>query len=175
MIRKVFLVTLLGLLAACGGETSTNPAESAKTSKEKIEVLELAGELPKLDRGDSIGGADINGNGVRDDVEAVLIRNYTSPLQLAAAIQTAKALQKSLMVNIADMNSVKAVDREISRGINCIYSKFDGSGTSKQPSQVSSEIEAITSNTKGRLLAYRQFNKALDGTSSALPEGDTCE
>ena len=37
------------------------------------------------------------------------------------------------------------------------------------------ELEGVTTNTKARLLAYLAYNKALDGTSSSLPVGDTCE
>ena len=176
MIKKIVVTSLVGILAGCGGGSSSGTgADTAKTPKEQVVALETSGAIPKLDRGNTLVGTDANANGVRDDVEAILTSNYTSKIQLAAAMQTAKAMQNALTVDTTDIPAVKVVDREISRGINCIYSKFDGANNSKQPAQVAQELEAITANTKQRLLAYLQFNKALDGTSSALPEGDTCE
>ena len=129
----------------------------------------------ELDRSNSIAGPDVNDNGVRDDLETILFNNYTSVPQRAAVMQYAKALQKTLTVDKTDMAAVRLVDREISRGINCIYSKFDGTNGAKQPAQVGQELISITANTKQRLLAYLQFSKALDGTSASLPVGDTCE
>lgn len=186
MIKKVFITSLLGILAGCGGGGSSGPASDiaktpiantpiAKTPKEQIMALEASGAIPKLDRTNTLIGTDANANGVRDDIEAIITNNYTPSTQRAAAMQTAKAIQRALTVDKTDLAAVKIVDREISRGINCIYSKFDGTSSAKQPAQVTQELEAITANTKQRLLAYLQFNKALDGTSSALPEGDTCE
>ncbi len=157
-------------------QTFSYTVSVASTAKEQLMAIEASGAIPKLERGNTLLGTDANANGVRDDVEAILTSNYTSSIQLAAAMQTAKAMQNALTVDTADIPAVKAVDREISRGINCIYSKFDGANGSKQPAQVAQELEAITTaSTKQRLLAYLQFNKALDGTSSALPEGETCE
>ncbi|MCG3760638.1 hypothetical protein [Vibrio cincinnatiensis] len=176
MIKTIFVISLVGILAGCGGEDdSSTAADTVKTSKEQVVALEASGAIPKLDRGNTIVGTDDNANGVRDDIESIITSEYTSSTQRAAAMQTAKAMQNALTVDKADIPAVKVVDREISKGINCIYSKFDGAGGAKQPAQVMQELEAITTNTKQRLLAYLQFNKALDGTSSALPEGDTCE
>jgi hypothetical protein len=176
MIKKIFVTSLTGIIVGCGGwDSSGTTANTAKTPKEQIMALEASGEIPKLERGNALVGADINANGVRDDVEAIINSSYPSSIQRAAAMQTAKAMQNALTVDKADSLAVKAADREISRGINCVYSNFDGANGSKQPAQVVQELEAITTNTKQRLLAYLQFNKALDGTSSALPEGDTCE
>ena len=164
MIKKILFASLLGILAGCDGDSSGIVTDTAKTSN----------AIPNLERGNTLVGTDINANGVRDDVEAILTSNYTSSIQLAAAIQTAKAMQNALTVDATDIAAVKVVDRDISRGINCIYSKFDGANNSKQPAKVVQELEAITTNTKQRLLAYLKFNKALDGTSSALPKEDTC-
>ncbi|WP_127471969.1 hypothetical protein [Thiomicrorhabdus aquaedulcis] len=175
MVKIIFVISIVGTLAGCVGEDGRGTeADAAMTPKEQVVVLEESNAIPMLERSNTLVGIDTNANGVRDDVESILSINYTLSIQLAAAMQAAKAMQTALVVDVADIPAVKVVDREISRGINCIYSKFDGANNSKQPAQVAQEIEAITANTKQRLLAYLQFNKALDGTSSALPEGDTC-
>lgn len=187
-IKMVLVASLVGSIVACGGGdgnssggggggggggTPSGPGVT-QTPAEKIAALESSGEIPKLERGPDISGPDSNTSGVRDDIESLLAAEYTGA-RLAAAMQTARAFQKALLVDIEDINAVKVVDREISRGINCIYSHFDGADGSKQPGQVTQELESMTANTKDRLLAYLKYNKALDGTSSALPEGDTCE
>jgi len=172
MIKNIFITSLVGMLAGCGDGTAT---VTAKTPKERVMALEASGAIPELERGSILTGTDANANGVRDDIEAIITSNYTSSTQRAAVMQNAKAMQNALTVDKADMLAVKVIEREISRGIHCIYSKFDGASGSKQPAQVTLELEAITTNTKQRLLAYLQFSKALDGTSSVLPEGDTCE
>lgn len=186
-IKILLIASLVGSIVACGGGDGdshgggggggggTPPGPGVtQTPAEKIAELESSGEIPKLERGPDISGTDSNTSGVRDDIESLLTAEYTGA-QLAAALQTAKAFQKALLVDIEDINAVKVVDREISRGINCIYSHFDGADGSKQPGQVAQELESMTANTKDRLSAYLKYNKALDGTSSALPEGDTCE
>ncbi|NIF82995.1 hypothetical protein F3J24_05715 [Comamonas sp. Tr-654] len=185
-IKMVLIASLVGSIVACGGGDGnssggggggggTPPGPGVtQTPAEKIAALESSGEIPKLERGPDISGPDSNTSGVRDDIESILTAEYTGA-QLAAVLQTAKALQKALLVDTEDINAVKAVDRDISRGISCIFSKFNGAEGSKQPARVGQELESMTANTKDRLLAYLKYNKALDGTSSAWPEGDTCE
>jgi hypothetical protein len=78
-------------------------------------------------------------------------------------------------VDTSDLATVRSVAIRGSRSVNCIYTRFDGTGGSKQPLAVVEEIRAVSTNTKARLLAYQNYAKALDGTAGALPEGDTCE
>ena len=149
MIRKLLIASLVTAVPGCGGGGGSGGSntETPKTPKEQVSALETSGFIPQLDRGTSLTGS--------------------------AALQTAKALQHALVVNLTDATAVKAVDRQISYGINCIYKRF--ADNSPPPARVTQELESVTTNTKERLLAYLQFNKALDGTSSALPQGDTCE
>lgn len=176
MTKTIFCVFLMGVLTGCAGENDISLVlGTEKAPKERLAALASSDAMPKLNHGDTIAGTDANENGVRDDVEEFITSNYISSIQRAAVMQTAKAMQKALTVDKTDLSAVKLVDREISSGINCIYSAFNGANDSKQPAQVIQEIESITANTKQRLLAYLQFNKALDGTTTALPEGDTCK
>lgn len=174
MTKRIFATFLIGILAGCGDDSST-ATDTVQAPKEQVMLLETSGAIPQLERSNTLQGTDANANGVRDDIEAIITSTYTSSIQRAAAMQTAKALQSALTVDKSDILAVKEVSREISYGVNCLYSKFDGANGSKQPAQVIQELESMTTNTKQRLLEYLQFNKALDGTSSALPEGDTCE
>jgi hypothetical protein len=141
----------------------------------QLAALEASGAIPALERGSTLAGIDANGNGVRDDVEAYISAQYGEASQRAAAMQVARALQAALFVNVQDVAAAKEVSRKVTHAANCVFSRFPGPPGSKDPARVIKELEGVTANTKPRLLAYLAYNKALDGTSSALPEGDTCE
>jgi len=173
MKNKIILISIASIIAGCGADSSSGSEPATPT--ERIEALERSGAIPKLDRSNTLLGPDVNSNGVRDDIDAYLAANYTSSDQLSAATQFAKGMQNSLKVDPTDLPAVRLVDLEGSRAINCIFSKFEGGKISREPARVGSEIESMTANTKQRLLAYLKYNKALDGTSSSIPEGDTCE
>lgn len=149
-------------------------AACSRAESETIEELEASGAVPKLDRTDSLTGTDVDQNGVRDDIDAFVTREYSSEPEWKAATQTARALQKGLLVEEGDVNSAKAIMRETARGIDCIYEKFPV-GSPKSAAQVSRELEALTTNTKARLLAHLRFSKTLDGTSWSSPGKGTCE
>lgn len=175
-LRFLVTVALFALLlSACGRAKKSTKETTPMTPTENIMALENSGAIPKLDRSSTIAGTDANNNSIRDDIDIYIDDNYSTAPQRAAASQTAKAIQNALLVDTTNIEAVKVVDRAVTHGIHCIYLKFDGSSGTKQPSQVVNELESITANTKSRLLAYLKYNKALNGTSSALPEGDTCD
>lgn len=177
MIKRLLLVAaVVSGLQGCGGGGGSAKAQNAElTPQEKILQLEDKGLIPKLERGDTLSGLDGNSNGVRDDIDAYIQRSFQKAEQQAAATQTAKALQRSLVIDVADPLAVKSVDIELARGIHCIYSKFKNSPGEKTAARVVGELEAITTNTKARLRAYLGFSKALDGTVTAQPRGESCE
>lgn len=143
--------------------------------EERLKALEDSGQIPKLERGDSLAGTDANNNGVRDDIENYINKKYSEPKQRAAVIQTAKAMQKIMSADTNNIIEVKAINIEISKAFNCVDTQFTDDSKEVNYFTATKEVEAMTTNTKPRLLAYLAFNKALNGTSWALPEGDTCE
>lgn len=168
---------LFFVLSACSGGDASNsapPTSTAITPAANLQALQVAGDIPTLDRSASISGSDANNNGVRDDVDAFITRSYPAPGQQAAALQYAKGIQLAITIDKSNSQAVKSVDQKESRAIKCIFSRFRGANDI-HPSAVVSEIEAITSNTKDRLKAYLAYSKAMDGTTSAIPDGDTCE
>ena len=112
---------------------------------------------------------------IRDDIATYIASHYTKPPQRAAAVQMAKAFQQSLVVDTQNMEAVRAVDKQIARGIQCMYQRFDGKDHTPSAAQAVQELESLSTNTKTRLLAYLKYNKALDGTASAHPEGLVCD
>lgn len=145
------------------------------TPAAQLAALEASGAIPTLERGSLLQGVDANGNGVRDDIDSYIQTQYAAAAQRAAAVQVARALQRAVLLSPATTESAKAASITVSNAVNCVFVRFPGGASSKDPARVVKELEGVTANTKPRLLAYLAYNKLLDGTSSALPEGDTCE
>jgi hypothetical protein len=154
------------ILIGCGSDSSVSSSSGSSNNK-----------LPtNLDRTDSLTGIDENQNGIRDDIEKYIVENYPDEGQKKALFQFARTMQESLLVDVSDMIAVKKVDIRDTRALHCIFLKFKSKDVSDQnPSIAWKKIRSLTTNTKIRLKAYLAFNKALDGTASSLPEGDTCE
>lgn len=172
MIKPIIIVFLAAsLVVGCGGSNSNQP----QTPEQKIAALEATGAIPTLERNDTLEGVDSNNNGVRDDVEAYIHNNYPSENQRSAAMQLARGLQESLLVDVEDINMVRQVSRKVNYAISCVYTQFDTDKGAVAPAKVAYDLEAITTNTKERLKAYLAYNRSLDGTASAQPKGDSCE
>lgn len=175
--RGMGALVLAVALTGCGGggtAGSTSGAGSSRTPQEEIALLEANGELPVLEREPTLGGIDANTNGVRDDIERHIEKKYTEPAQRKAAMQTARAYQQMLLVDKSDVVALENVSGTGFRAIVCLNRIFSGEDVANS-SLVRTDIKAITTNTKQRLLAYLAYNKARDGSVSRLPEGDTCE
>ncbi len=176
-MKKGIIISLLsiGVLTACGND-SDEPAqnESALTPTQKIAKMEDSGELPKLERTNTVEGIDADKNGIRDDIDAYIKKTYVSEEQQKAVNQYAKSLQASLLVDKDNKIAVKAVTNSKARAISCISMKVPD-GKSPNSDRVVREILSITTNTKQRLLEYVALDKALDGTVISLPSGDVCD
>jgi hypothetical protein len=132
-------------------------------------------KLPELDRTDTLEGIDENQNGIRDDIESYINKNYSNDGQRKALFQFAKTMQESLLIDVSDMIAVKKLDIRDTRALICVIDTFDKAQNAEKSGIAWRKIRSMTTNTKARLKAYLKFNKALDGTVSSLPEGDTCE
>lgn len=174
MRKKLLLILACIALTGCGSDNGAETAGTQDSSNNILIALENSGDIPKLDRDQNMSGIDVDNDGVRDDIEQYIIETFPSEPERNAARQSAKALQKALLVDKSNIELVLEANKEIARADHCIYLTFDGNLT-KHPARVSEEMESITTNTKERLLAYLEFSKALDGSAWTLPEGDTCE
>jgi hypothetical protein len=166
-----FLVA--AVLAACGGG-SGGGTSSAQTDKDRIAVLEAQGKLPKLDRSSDLKGPDANGDGVRDDIEAIL-KGWYAGEQLSAAMQFARGYQTIFDLPVGDRDAALSATNQGMRAMKCVYRKFEGGNLEKNPSIVSDKIVAMTFNTKARMRTYMNYNHALDGTVWSIPSGNTCD
>jgi hypothetical protein len=168
---------LLASLGACGGGGGDTPAgdnQPQLTIPQKIAQLEDTGALPKLDRSADIKGPDADGNGIRDDIDAIIRKTYSVPAQRKAAEQYAAVSQAQMVVDVNDKAAVKALSVRSARAINCLIQQF---GTTQAPlfSDVQGSLANYTTDTKARMKAQLAYSKALDGSVVSLPEGNTCE
>lgn len=196
--RHVIGAVLLALLSACGGRESESvavpvgapsatalatgpgvappPAGTASgpapTLAQQAAALERSGAYPILDRSGDISGPDANGNDVRDDIEAWINAQPVNEGQRKALMQKARALQRTLTVGLKDQLAQQQTGAGLAASSNCGIIQFSPYSTF---SQLAGKIEAMTANTKERAVRYMQYNAARSGSSTTLPDGDTCE
>lgn len=107
--------------------------------------------------GSNIQGTDSNSNGVRDDVEEIIVNESKKSKKLKAAlIQLAIAVQKAIETPLAALEINKDVDKAMDC-LSYIFPDFD------EYDRLSSIIEAETTNNAARAEAYLQYNLNLSG------------
>ena len=157
-----------------GSSSGTSPAAPGSlTLAQQIEQLERKGGYPTLDRSDDIAGPDANKNGVRDDIEAWIGTFDVTELQRKALMQKAKALQQTLLVDLADKVAVQRAGEGLAASTKCAGDRF--APVRSNSYAITDKIEAMTANTRKRAARYMQYNKARSGSSTTYPRGDTCE
>lgn len=171
MIKYAVIPIILLSLVSC---KSNDSPDTNSSSPQNIADLEASGAIPTLDRSTSILGPDSNNDGIRDDVETFINENYPIEIENKSLRQNASALQESLTVDTSDALAVKEVSIAVTKSIVCTFKSFS-SQSQKSPEDALGEIESVTTNTKGRLLAYLAYNKSLDGTASSIPEVNNCD
>jgi hypothetical protein len=106
----------------------------------------------------TIAGIDANDNGIRDDVELTIFREYpsfsaTSTAVRSAELQYAMDLQMQL-TEVSDINTWKAEIVQWGRGFSCLY---DASSTGY--AALESEVENSELNTKDRANRYNSIEQ----------------
>lgn len=183
MKKYCFALAAALTLSACGGgsentsptgsQTVAQPAPNptpALNAATIIANLENNGQIPKLDRSDSLAGPDADKNSVRDDIDAHIAKKaVAAPIKRAMA-QQAKALQMALLVDPSDAAATARVTKALGNGVNCLFTVDAENGVAMQQ-----EMRKLVVNTKGRLNAYVKYADSQNGETFTLPEGNTCE
>lgn len=151
------------------------PSQPVNPAAAAIATLEANGSIRMLDRTDSLTGPDLDGNGVRDDVDAWIKSKLTDPKQIAAAMQSAKVIQRAILVDKSSKVEVRAVGLALARAVHCVSILSPADGSTSILQEVDEKIESISTNTKARLKAYLEYNRARNGSATTLPSGNTCE
>ena len=167
------------LLAGCSdgaGPAAQTPPAPEPTPQQRIAQLEASGQLPQLERLPLLGGIDADDDGVRDDIALHIERTYSDPVQRRTAMQMARALQATLLVDKRDHLAFREVSDAGDRAIACVRRvAFAGDANRLEGSRLLRELESMTTNTRERLEAYLAYNKAMSGSASVGPEGSVCE
>lgn len=151
---------------------SSPTAPGSLTLAQQSEQLERKGGYPTLDRSSDIAGPDANKNGVRDDIETWIGTLDVTEPQRKALTQNASAIQQTLIIDLTDKAAVQLAGEKIMAAVNCGGDRFTPHA---QFSKLGGKIEAMTANTRQRAERYMQYNKARSGSSTTLPNYDTCE
>lgn len=181
-----FMLLMPVLLTACGGNASP-AAVSGSSIQESYAAVSAAftkaqanGAEPVLDTSSSlVGSQGLNANGIRPDIQAWIDAQPYSAKQKAAMVQDAQATQESILIDLSVPSNLQYVDRVMMNAENCLGDSFllnrpPTSDESALYNKVSDSIEAFTMNTYQRASQYEKFNAAMNGTTTQLPSGNTC-
>lgn len=188
-MKVVFLFPLFLFLTACSPSNGDQPSQavneenttpnnqmSLEQQKQAIVQLEETGQLPKLDRTDSLTGIDQDQNGVRDDIDAYInqlsLRLSLSDFQKKLLINHAANYQEVLRVEHTKETAKENINN-YSKSLGCL-SKYFSWDYSENPTLISKKIRDYTYNTKQRMIHYLKYNKLLDGTVTSYTSEVDC-
>lgn len=133
VIKWVFLV-LLGLyvILIIGRiiyrfDESKTAEQVAKIHATKLTMDDVTGDNLPADPGaeadKTVQGVDANKNGIRDDVELAVFKEYPNSTKTRAVLlQYALALQTQMTLPLVNTETVTATAEDRSRALNCIWS-----------------------------------------------------
>lgn len=81
--------------------------------------------------------------------------------------------QAELLVDLADRAELKLLGDRSMASTACLSDRFEPER--QRSNELSSQIVAITTNTKARAKRYGAHNRALSGSVIELQHGDNCE
>lgn len=158
--KLTMIAVLMVLLAGCNRDLEPPPLTAAERA--------------------SLAGEDANKNGVRDDIEALILKTYSDKVYRAAIMRYARAEQATLMIDPADKAAVRDISFEIQEAQFCIMKKipayshkekigreFHGLPIPKNPNQFQLEIRALTFDTALRKRA--EIPRVVLNTSYSVP------
>ena len=163
---------LILALSGCGGGSGSSPATPSTPTSLANAILqaEATGAVPKLNHDNTVLGPDVNGNGIRDDIDLYIAAQPDTPAQKAALSQMAVALQASMAIDTTDTSARLAVSTKIGKGIDCLFTVYGD----RVGGQKSDDIEKITVDTMTRLHAYEKYNTAMSGSVLDQLPGSGC-
>ncbi len=158
------LFIALALLAACGEDTASSSAESARAPQ----------TFPaSLDRTDTLAGLDHNLNGIRDDVEQWINSHDTLSVPAQQALlRYAHVMQQTVLASAQHAPHALELARQQAAAQACLASLAE-----LRPNAVAwrKRLRQITANTEARVRAHLAYSAALDGQSWSLPLQDDCD
>lgn len=135
-----------------------------------LKKMEDGGKIPKLDRSASLAGPDANGDGIRDDIEAMIVAFNRTPEETQALRQLAKAFQIGMTKNIRTREEAKLYADNVGRGTGCVFHRFG-----EQGAQYTSMIGDSVINTRTRKLEEHRVDALLSGGVFSTFGASGCE
>ncbi len=170
------LVSLSAIVSGCsvGTEPLTeHPVPTTGSFASTLQDLERSGDLPQLDRGDSVLGVDSDANGIRDDLDSYIDSLSDSTHQKAALARVAAAFNTALATGVTEIDPIAL--REVANGLaESIECAWDAYGVVLVQDRLNA-TRSITANTAARMNAYAAFNAKLDGWVARLPTTQVCD
>jgi len=121
--------------------------------------IELPPEPNPKENESTLEGIDSNYNGVRDDVEIKIYKNYYNQLQRELLMEGARQFQKILD---SERNMYKQIERDISKVSDChIYLRDIDKDIKRYDFDFILFLETETFNTLKRSKKYKNYNKIL--------------
>jgi len=177
LLRAIAIVGCVTGLAACGSDhdspaTPTSPPESppAATVLSQLQADVASGVLPTLDVTTSVTGTDANGNGIRDDIDALIAKQPDQPSQQAALSQVAQSLQATLTLDPTNASASATAATGMRKAIACLFVQYDATVAAGRFHW----LQEVSINTMARLQAYDKFNIAMNNTATPMATGTVC-
>lgn len=156
------LVIMATALSACGGSHMAPPNQP-----DKINGIAVPPD-PGAAADATLLGVDVNGNGVRDEIDRRIAQDYgLNPSQYDGVMRAAKLDQSYLYINGEPGLSTAAT---IANGLAgaCLYERFSGDAIAA--SKASKYSFSITVNTLARARAYQATSMASKEISHIVPK-----
>ena len=185
----VVLVLFIGLViyrafVLQGEENTKNLVEKIHATKLTLDDV-MGKNLPPVPSNpdSSIQGFDANKNGIRDDVELAIFKEYPNSAKTRAVLlQYALALQMEVTLPVVNQQTFTATVEDKDRALNCIWSISSRSDMERFEEETAKNEEFVTSrqnNTEQRkkyqhelynyLVSYSSPNEGCDLDLSKLP------
>jgi len=135
--------------------------------------MQSSGEMPELDRSDSLTGPDTDNNGIRDDIDRYLLTVEASEAEKLALVQVARALQAVQASDLSSENKLRELDDVTLKASACVMDTYERAVDADRESR---KLQGYTANTRNRTRHYIKYNQLRDGTIFKLPKiGVSCD
>lgn len=184
ILLGLFIILIIGRLIFLSNLEKTN-VQVEKIHATKITLDDVMGKNlpaePGTETDKTIIGIDANENGIRDDVENAIFKEYPNSAKTRAALlQYALALQMEVIQPMANTMTATEVVREQSRGFQCIgeilYRNDDNKKVMDKYFEDGSNLRSFVKqkqfNTEERIVARDIFLKEVRSYSDLDP---TCD
>lgn len=185
IILGLYIILVLGRAFYFLSQDRTE-AQVAKIHATKLTMDDVMGKFLPPDPGeradDTLEGVDVNGNGIRDDVELAIFEKYPkSPKTRAALLQYALALQMEFTQPFVNTKVADKIIGEESRAYECIANSLvprrtpDAERSDVQMSKIDSFsdfVENLQINNDNRKQARKDFYKHMGGHATSTKQED---